>query len=130
MRRALLFAAVLALAGPAFAPGAAAQQFAIDFTWAGTGKCSDRSPAIGLSNVPAGTASLDVQMVDLDVPGFKHGGGKVAYAGGSEIPAGAVRYVGPCPPSGRHSYRFRVTALDASGKALGTAEQTREFPPR
>lgn len=122
---------LLLLLAVALAPHpAAAQGFAIDFSWQGVSKCSDRSPAIQLVNVPPGTATLDVQMVDLDVPGFKHGGSKVAYAGGGEIPAGAVRYVGPCPPTGRHSYRLRVTALDAQGKTLGSADRTREFPPR
>jgi phosphatidylethanolamine-binding protein (PEBP) family uncharacterized protein len=107
-----------------------AQDFAIDFSWKGTSKCSDRSPTIQLSNVPAGTKSLDVQMVDLDVPNFKHGGSKVAFGGESEIAAGAVRYIGPCPPSGRHSYRIRVTALDENGKPRGVADKTQEFPPR
>ena len=127
-------AALVLLAGAAL-PGAPAWSqapaFAIEFSWKGVGRCSDRTPAIQLRNVPAGTKALDVQMVDLDVPNFKHGGGKVAFAGEAEIAAGAVRYTGPCPPGGqRHTYRFRVTALDDSGKALASADKAEEFPPR
>lgn len=126
----LLLAVLCVVLATLAAERAEAQGFAIDFSWAGVGKCSDRSPAIALAQVPAGTRSLDVQMVDLDVPSFRHGGSAVPFNGETEIPAGAVRYVGPCPPSGRHAYRIRVTALDATGKPLGVADQTREFPPR
>ncbi len=129
----VLAAAIVLGAGAWLAAPAAAQSpsFAIEYSWKGVGRCSDRSPAIQLTNVPAGTRALDVQMVDLDVPNFKHGGGKVAFAGEAEIAAGAVRYTGPCPPSGqRHTYRLRVTALDDAGKTLASADKAQEFPPR
>lgn len=125
---AVLLAAGAGVAAPAWTQAPA---FAIEYSWKGVSRCSDRSPAIQLVNVPAGTKSLDVQMVDLDVPNFRHGGGKVAFGGEAEIAAGAVRYTGPCPPSGqRHTYRFRVTALDDAGKALASADKAQEFPPR
>ena len=126
------FAASILLAAAMIVPAwAQTPAFAIEYSWQGVSRCSDRSPAIKLANVPAGTKALDVQMVDLDVPNFKHGGGKVAFGGEAEIAAGAVRYTGPCPPSGqRHTYRFRVTALDDAGKTLATADKAQEFPPR
>lgn len=130
---AAIVASIVLAAGAWLAAPASAQApaFAIEYSWKGVNRCSDRSPAIQLLHVPTGTKALDVQMVDLDVPNFKHGGGKVAFGGEAEIPAGAVRYVGPCPPSGqRHAYRFRVTALDESGKALASADKAQEFPPR
>lgn len=129
----VLAAAIVLGAGAWLGAPAAAQtpSFAIAYSWKGVSRCSDRSPAIQLAHVPAGTKAFDVQMVDLDVPNFKHGGGKVAFGGEAEIAAGAVRYTGPCPPSGqRHSYRFRVTALDDAGKTLATADQIQDFPPR
>ena len=131
--RAALAASVMLATGGWLAASAAAQSpgFAIEYSWKGVGRCSDRSPAIKLMNVPAGVKAFDVQMVDLDAPNFKHGGGKVAFGGEAEIAVGAVRYTGPCPPSGqRHAYRFRVTALDDAGKALASADDTQEFPPR
>jgi phosphatidylethanolamine-binding protein (PEBP) family uncharacterized protein len=131
--RSALAASIVLAAGAWLTAPASTQTpgFAIEYSWKGVSRCSDRSPAIQLMNVPAGTKALDVQMIDLDVPNFKHGGGKVAFGGEAEIAAGAVRYTGPCPPSGqRHTYRFRVTALDDAGKALASADKAQEFPPR
>lgn len=85
--------------------------FKIKFDWeAGMNKCfSTKSPPIQLMNVPAGTKSFKVVMVDED-SSYDHGGGKVAYSGGSVISAGALNnWQGPCPPL-RHKYTFKVTA--------------------
>ena len=127
--KALLLPATIGVLLGASPRPAAAQAFAIDFSWQGIARCTDRSPEIRLSGVPAGTRTLDVQMVDLDVPSFKHGGSAVAYDGEAAIRAGAVRYVGPCPPGQRHQYRITVTARDPGGKTLGAASMTHEFPP-
>ena len=89
-----------------------ANAFKISFDWpANMKECFSKvSPPITLSNVPTGTTSLTVVMVDEDAPSFDHGGGKVNYSGGSVIPAGALkRWQGPCPPS-QHKYTFKVTA--------------------
>jgi phosphatidylethanolamine-binding protein (PEBP) family uncharacterized protein len=67
-------------------------------------------------------------MVDLDVPTYPHGGGKVRYSGGAAIQAGAFRYQSPCPPGGRHTYQWTATALDASGKSLATARAQKSYP--
>ncbi len=70
-------------------------------------------------------------MVDLDVPGFNHGGGSVQYFGAAQVTAGAFQYVGPCPPSGSHRYEFTVIAINESGDtALGRGKAMRVFPPR
>ncbi len=100
----------------------------LNFSWAGVTSCGSSPPAFALSGVPHGTARLDFNMVDLNVPTYQHGGGSVAYRGNNKIQAGSFSYTGPCPPSGQHIYRFTVQALDASGKVLASASASRPFP--
>ena len=89
----------------------------------------DASPALAWSGLPQGTRSLAVVVDDPDAGGFIHW---VVYAMPPDregIPArvlpdvvdyrqgkndfGKTGYGGPCPPKGsRHTYRFRVYALD------------------
>ncbi|MDW5316431.1 YbhB/YbcL family Raf kinase inhibitor-like protein [Rhizobium sp. PL01] len=97
--------------------------------WGPTKKCFDsKSPPISLSGVPDGTAKLDIRMTDMYATDFMHGGGKVTYSGEKSLPYGAFRYKGPCPPTGKHKYRFTIKALDAKGKALATAKAEKMFP--
>lgn len=90
----------------------------------------DASPALAWSGLPQGVRSLAVIVDDPDAGGFVHW---VVYAIPPEresLPArvlpdvvdyrqgkndfGKIGYGGPCPPKGsRHTYRFRVYALDA-----------------
>ncbi len=101
----------------------------VDFSWQGVPACSGKPPAFKISNVPAGTKTLKFWMTDLNVPSYMHGGGTVEYKGTGEIPAGAFSYMGPCPPTGSHDYRFEVTALNATGDTvLGRGQATRPFP--
>lgn len=88
---------------------------------------ADVSPALTITDVPAGTVTLVVVMDDPDAPSgtWDHW---VAY----DIPAiteiaedvgalgtsgrnswGSTGYGGPCPPSGTHRYIFTVYAVDA-----------------
>ena len=136
MRRIVLLFGLLALPSallaqtPARSPSIGGMS--VQFSWSGTEPCSPRSPAFTVSNAPPGTATLDFQMIDLNVPSFRHGGGRVAYggAGSVNIPQGAFTYTGPCPPGQTHNYQWTVTALSAAGGALGTATATQPFPPR
>ena len=103
----------------------------VEFSWAGVKACSGTPPAFTISNVPDATDTLVFKMVDMDVPGYNHGGGTVKYTGSGEIPEGAFYYQGSCPPSGSHRYRFTVKAINAAGDTiLGKGEQTHEFPPK
>jgi Raf kinase inhibitor-like YbhB/YbcL family protein len=61
-----------------------------------------------LANVPASTTSLAA-------------GASAGDAGKTDF--GSVGYGGPCPPIGRHRYRFKVYALDAV--PLGAPGQTK-----
>ncbi|WP_242219876.1 phospholipid-binding protein [Shinella zoogloeoides] len=108
---------------------ASAENMRASFDWGPTKKCFDsKSPPIKLSGVPKGTIKLDIRMVDLNAVDYPHGGGKVAYTGENSLPYGAFRYKGPCPPSGKHKYRFTIKALDAKGKTLAKATADRMFP--
>nr|WP_225168732.1 phospholipid-binding protein [Ensifer sp. IC4062] len=123
MRTILTCLLTLALTGVAHAG------MTVSFDWGPTKKCFDgKSPPMTLSGVPEGTTQLDIRMKDQNAPDFLHGGGKVAYEGQKSLPYGAFRYKGPCPPMGKHKYRFTVKALDSEGKVLGTAKADRMFP--
>jgi phosphatidylethanolamine-binding protein (PEBP) family uncharacterized protein len=130
MDRRGLFVAVLLTTWPQL--GSAQGAFAVVPTWEGITACSGRpitspSPAFAVTGVPAGTATLDFRMVDLDAPGFQHGGGKVRYAGQSRLAPGAFQFVGPCPPQ-PHRYEWTVMAEDAAGRPIGTARAVKTYP--
>jgi hypothetical protein len=108
-------------------PSIAQSNFGVKYTW-----CSG-SPEIQLSNVPKGTVEIDFKMLDLWVPSFNHGGGKVKYTNQKSIPCGAFTptYTGPSPPPPKvHDYELTATAKDKDGKVLGTAKFVRKFPER
>jgi Raf kinase inhibitor-like YbhB/YbcL family protein len=94
----------------------------------------DESPTLQWSGVPQGTSSLVLIMDDPDAPGgtwvhwilfnipAKHSGlsasipSEAILADGSTHGAnswGRTDYGGPCPPSGKHRYFFRLYALDS-----------------
>ena len=107
---------------------AAAQSFSASFRW-----CPQASPAFSLRGVPKGTAKINLTMMDLDVPSFQHGGGDVAYSGQNSIPCGALSkatYSGPNPPSGSHTYRWTIKALNAGGGVLAQTTAQRRFPEK
>lgn len=115
------------------------QEIHVDFTCDGKGV----SPPLSWSGLPAGTVSLvlichDPDMVHgdwvhwvcYDIP-VECGGLPAGVPKTDNIPLGGkqgindflkVGYRGPCPPSGKHSYVFRLYALDcrldmAAGKS-------------
>ena len=89
----------------------------------------DVSPALRISGVPAKAGSLALIMEDIDSPigPFTHWvvwniPPQTTEIREGELPQGAevglngfgeARYAGPCPPSGRHRYRFRLFALES-----------------
>ncbi|TPW29855.1 phospholipid-binding protein [Pararhizobium mangrovi] len=95
----------------------------LSFEWGPTKACFDpKSPPIHLSDVPEKAARIDFVLHDLDAPDFHHGGGSLRYHGRAEVPYGAFRYKGPCPPEGtRHTYELVATAHGAGGEVLATA---------
>ncbi len=84
------------------------------------------SPPLQITNIPAGAKSLAIVLEDPDAPGktFVHWTvWNVSPAGNiaeGKLPSGGVTgknnfgkngYGGPCPPLGRHHYKFQVWAL-------------------
>jgi phosphatidylethanolamine-binding protein (PEBP) family uncharacterized protein len=125
--RVILIGAIV-LAGITAASSAGAASLSISFNW-----CPDRSAAFKIGKVPAGTKTLRFKLTDLDVPTYNHGGGDVAASGTSaSVPCGSFgmfSYNGPNPPAGQvHSYRWSVTAVDASGRELASGSATRKYP--
>ncbi len=125
--RGALACAIIAAAGPALA-------FSVKVDWGSGAGCSGVAPAFTLSRVPAGTAKLSFQMVDLNLPSYQHGGGEAAFTGKSAFAPGEAfggmfpSYRGPCPPPGEtHRYEWTVRALDATGKIIGAAKAVLPF---
>ena len=87
------------------------------------------NPEFVLKSVPAGTNKLIFKLTDLDVRSYNHGGGTVAIkSGGSmKIPSGAFKYKSPCPPNGKHTYEWSVTAKQG-GKTLAKAKTRNSYP--
>lgn len=124
MRKILLISAISLIASSqAYAAG-----MDVAFEWGPTKKCFDsKSPPIKLSGVPQGTDKLLIKMIDQNASDFDHGNGTVTYKGQSQLPYGAFKYKGPCPPSGTHFYKITVKAVDAAGKVLATGGATQPF---
>jgi len=87
----------------------------------------DISPPLKISDVPQGTKSLALIMDDPDAPmgtfihwvmwnippdttEIKEGVAPKCVQGVTDF--GRMGYGGPCPPSGTHTYRFELVALD------------------
>ncbi|SFJ61464.1 hypothetical protein [Jannaschia pohangensis] len=111
----------------------AANAFGLSFTWDGLAPCTNGrpntvgSPAFVVSDLPPGTTEVRFRLVDLDVPGFNHGGGRVGMSTSGQLPAGIFRYKSPCPPNGVHTYEWRAEAR-GGGRTLGTATARRRYP--
>ena len=92
-------------------------------------------PPLSWSAVPNGTKSIAVLVDDPDAPKgtFTHwlvaGLPATATSLGDKLPDGAFAakndkgdagYTGPCPPTGKHRYRFQVFALDDNVRSVSS----------
>ena len=112
----------------------AASAFSVKAEWGSGSGCSSVAPAFSFSKVPAGTVKLAFKMVDLNLPGYPHGGGEVAFSGKTSFGQGEAfggafsSYRGPCPPpTETHRYEWTVQALDSGGKVVGTTRAVLPF---
>jgi Raf kinase inhibitor-like YbhB/YbcL family protein len=84
-------------------------------------------PPLSWSETPATTKSIAILVDDPDAPGgvYTHWIVTGIPPHSTSLASGATgmgHYAPPCPPSGRHHYRFRVYALDrAIGKSTSRA---------
>ncbi|MCI2400181.1 YbhB/YbcL family Raf kinase inhibitor-like protein [Aliiroseovarius subalbicans] len=124
---ALATAALLIASAPALA------DFSISFTWGDIPSCTTgrpgkvNNPRFVVEDLPEGTTRIVFRMKDLDVPGYNHGGGKVAMDADGTIEPGAFRYKSPCPPNGTHTYEWTAKAQNGT-KVLATTTATRPYP--
>ncbi len=88
------------------------------------------SPAIAVTDPPAGTARYRVRMVNMEVM-FPSAYETTVDSSGAAIPEGAMAdYPGPCPGEfQRPRYRFTVTAIDGAGRALASADYVQLVVP-
>lgn len=122
---ALIAATVLMVGLPVQAQ---ASDLEVMFQFEARHRCSKLSPEITVGNVPEGTKSFKVKMIDFQARKYKHGGGTVENDGSGKIAEGALKsYKGPCPPSGKHTYQFTVKALDAEGDTLASGKAKQRF---
>ncbi len=97
------------------------------------------SPQLAWSELPSGTSSLALTMVDTDpvarghvhwfVDAMPPVDGEFRDGVGGAVPEGreVTRYTGPFPPSGTHEYVFTLYALDESTPALPTNSTVSDF---
>lgn len=112
-----------------------ASAFEMSFAWGPLKSCTTgnpntvANPEFKLTDVPEGTQFIRFKMVDKNRPQFNHGGGVVAWSGGTSVPSGAFKYKSPCPPDGAHTYEWTATAQSKkSGGKLGEAKARRKYP--
>ncbi|WP_419662329.1 putative phosphatidylethanolamine-binding protein [Desulfosarcina variabilis str. Montpellier] len=103
----------------------------VEFQWTENSSCKGLSPPIRVLDIPQNTSFLKVNMIDLDMPAVKHGGGEIPYDGSSKIKEGALdSYYGPCPlPGSVHSYEITVQALASDDKTvISQGKAIRKYP--
>ena len=127
----------LSLSSPAFDNGATIPNA---FTYSMGGQCSgaNQSPPLVFAQVPAGTRSLALMVVDPDGGNWLHWKAwniaptVTAFAANAAATAnfsqaandfGTAGYGGPCPPTPNHRYIFTLYALNTSFSAEPSASQ-------
>ena len=112
-----------------------AQTLNVDFKWMLKHQCSKSSPELKVENIPKSTVEMRIQMIDLDMRTFNHGGGNLKNEAGFPstftIAEGALQsYTGPCPPnfsSFGHDYEFFVVAVDKQNNEVGKGSKKKTF---
>jgi len=124
---------LLAATGLFIASAVPASAFSLSFSWGNIPRCTSGNPntvpnpRFVISDLPAGTETVELRLVDLDVPSYNHGGATLRMSQSGTVQSGLFTYRSPCPPGGVHTYEWRATAR-AGNRTLGTASARRQYP--
>ena len=113
-----------------------ADEVKLSFDWGDIPLCTSGNPnTVGnpvftLSSIPKNAKWAYFKLQDRNVPSYNHGGGWVELKDNTTINSGIFDYKSPCPPSGKHTYRWtayftdKKTSLGFSGKPKGVISDT------
>jgi hypothetical protein len=96
------------------------------FEWGDIPRCTNgnpntvSNPIFTFPSIPDNAQWATFKLKDVQVPMYNHGGGRVELEGNTTIDengntiidTGKFSYKSPCPPSGRHGYRWQVIFTD------------------
>ena len=111
-----------------------AADFTASFEWGKIKRCTSGfpgavpNPIFTFTGIPSQTVKLKFRMQDLNAPGYNHGGGTIAWDGEDNLEAGSFTYMSPCPPGGRHTYKWTIKAIDSNGDVIATAYAKKQYP--
>jgi len=108
---------LMRISSPAFEDGAS---IPVQYTCDGQGM----PPPLTVSDVPADAVSLKLVVTDPDAPQGTFTHWVVEDIAPTTASISGPGYKPPCPPSGTHRYIFTLTALDADGATIATAQLT------
>ena len=119
-----------------FSSFANAEDIKLQFDWGDIPLCRNgkpnvvTNPTFTLSAIPKGAKWAYFKLVDRNVRNYKHGGGWVELKDNTSINPGIFEYKSPCPPSGKHTYRWtayftaKKTSMNFSGKPKDIMSET------
>lgn len=127
----------LTLSSPAFVNNGV---LANVFAFSSGSQCSggNQSPPLAISNIPAGTQSLALTVIDIDGGNWEHWKAWNIPASTTSLPVnasasasfnqatndfGTAGYGGPCPPTPNHHYVFTLYALNTTFATEPSATQ-------
>ena len=113
-----------------------ADEIKLSFDWGDIPLCTTgkpnvvTNPTFSLSAIPKDAKWAYFKLVDRNVRNYKHGGGWVELKGNTKINPGIFKYKSPCPPGGKHTYRWtayftaKKTSMNFSGKPKDIISET------
>ena len=119
-----------------FSTIANAEEIKLSFDWGDIPMCTSGKPNIVtnptfiLSTIPKDAKWAYFKLQDRDVTNYNHGGGWVELKGNTTINPGVFEYKSPCPPNGKHTYRWtayftaKKTSMNFSGKPKNIMSDT------
>ena len=116
----------------------------LSFDWGNIPLCTSGNPGsvsnpiFTISSIPENAKWAKFNLTDMNAMTYFHGGGWVELEGNTTIDAGGntiidrgkFMYKSPCPPSGRHTYRWEVyfTEVDYSTTIIDGASASKNYP--